>query len=117
MPYQRVKKSLYREVDLSDYNVISQLMEKFFKDQHQGAQQRISMGGPVDDIYAALSAIRQVLPENDEQTNLDEWVPRAQKALAAAQKRFRKENGDEAGWGSATFSELSSLLMGLADES
>ena len=97
MPYQRVK--------------------KFFKDQHQGAQQRVSMGGPVDDIYAALSAIRQVLPEHDEQTHLGEWVPRAQKALAAAQKRFRLENVDEAGWGAATFSELSSLLMGLTDVS
>ena len=75
------------------------------------------MGGPVDDIYAALSAIRQVLPEHDKQTHLGEWVPRAQKSFAAAQKWFRLENGDEAGWGAATFSELSSLLMGLTDVS
>ena len=97
MPYQRVK--------------------KFFKDQHQGAQQRVSMGGPVDDIYTALSAIRQLLPEYDEQTHLNAWVSRAQKALSSAQKRFRQENEDEAGWGSATFSELSALLMGLTDAS
>jgi len=98
---------------LSDYNVISQQLEKFFSDQSQGAQQRVSMGGPVNDIYAALSSIRQVLPEHDAQTRLKKWVPRARKALAAERKRFRKENGDSAGWGAATFSELSDILIGL----
>jgi len=98
---------------LSDHKVISQQLKKFFNDQHHDAQQRVPMGGPVGDIHSALSSIRHVLPEHDVQTHLDEWVPRAQQALAAEQKRFCLENEDEAGWGAATFSELSSLLIDL----
>lgn len=98
---------------MSDHEVISQHLKEFFRDQNHDARQRIPMGGPVGDIHSALSSIRDVLPDHDAQTRLHEWVPRAQQALAAERKRFRRENEDEAGWGAATFSELSSLLFGL----
>ncbi len=73
------------------------------------------MGGPVGDIRSALASIRQVLPDHDEQTRLHEWVPLARQSLAAERQRFRRENEDEAGWGAATFSEMSDLLLGLLD--
>ena len=99
-----------------DHEVISEHVEKFFNDQHRGAQERVPLGGPVGDILSALASIRQVLPDHDVRTRLQEWIPRARQALAAERQRFRRDNEDEAGWGAATFSELSDLLFGLLDD-
>ena len=101
---------------MSDHEVISQHLEKFFNDQHRGAEDRVPMGGPVGDILSALASIRHVLPDHDEHTRLHEWVPLARQSLATERQRFRRENEDEAGWGAATFSELSDLLFGLLSD-
>lgn len=96
---------------MSDHEVIQQLLDKFYADQHKGAKKRVSTGAPVGDIISALSSIRNVLPEYDEQTRLAEWVPLAWQALSTERQQFRKENSDSAGMGAATFSELSDLLL------
>ncbi len=98
---------------MTDNQLISQTLERFYADQHRGATERVSMGGPVRDIRSALASIRQVLPEHDDSTRLVEWLALARQALEDERQRFRRENEDEAGWGSATFVELQDLLFGL----
>jgi hypothetical protein len=98
---------------MTDNELINQALDRFYEDQHRGATERVSRGGPVGDIRSALASIRQVLPEHEDSTLLPEWLALARQALEAERQRFRQENEDEAGWGSATFVELQDLLVGL----
>ena len=81
--------------------------------QLQNGYKSIRLG----DIRSALASIRQVLPAHDDSTLLLEWLALARQALDAERQRFRQENEDEAGWGSATFVELQDLLVGLRHSS
>ena len=100
---------------MTDNELIDQALDRFYEDQDRGARERVARGGPVGDIHSALASIRRVLPAHDDSTLLKEWLALAQQALAAERQRFRQENEDEAGWGSATYVELQDLLFGLQD--
>lgn len=101
---------------MSDHKMIHQLLEKFYADQHKGAEERVSSGAPVGDIISALSSIRSAIPDYDEQTRLADWGPLACQALAEERQQFRRDNSDSAGMGAATFTELSDLILLLARE-
>ena len=101
---------------MSDHEVIQQLLEKFYADQHKSAEERVSTGAPVGDIISALSSIRKVIPEYNEKTRLAEWVPLAWQALSTERQVFRRGNSDSAGMGAATFTELSDLILLLPRE-
>jgi len=102
---------------VTDNELIAQALDRFYEAQHRGVAERVARGGPVGDIHAALASIRQALPAHDDSTLLGEWLALARQALDAERQRFRQENEDEAGWGSATFVELQDLLLGLGHSS
>ena len=107
----------YPELSLLDSEIISQHIEKFYEDQYLGAQERTASGGPVGDIFSAMACIRQIMPELDQQAKLRQWIPYAMEIIMAERQKFRDENDDEAGWGSATFSEMAGVLYVLLQES
>ncbi len=100
-----------------DSEIISQHIEKFYEDQYREAKERTASGGPVSDIFSAIACIRQVMPELDQQTKLQQWIPYAMEIIMAERQKFRDENSDEAGWGSATFGEMAGVLYVLLQES
>lgn len=101
---------------MQDHKIIHKQLETFFRDQQQGIEKRAYQGGPVGDIISALTEIKKVLPKLNDKTSLEDWLISAQEVLTTEKLHFRREQLDEAGWGVATFTELSDNLYLLKKE-